>query len=465
MKQGIYIDRGLGETRIALVERGRVAEIHVERARAPRRTGAVWLGRVVQLMPELQAASIDIGMAEPGFLRAADARALVGPDAPPKIGIAKLLKRGQVVLVQAGRPAVDDKAMRLTADIALLGRTVTLHPLLQGVEAPRRVGDETQRHDLKELVAATLGTMRGVLRPAASRVTPEQIVAELSRLKAEWDGIAAAAQTARAPALLRPAADPLARALVELAPPSAELVGAGDRGLAADLHRLAGELAPDLVERIALAPASQGIELDQTIDAALSPEVALTGGGRLWIETTRAMTVIDVDGGAANGSPVDINMRAVAEIAHQLRLRRLGGPVAIDFISMRAGNERKRVETALRRAFERDPAMIDVGQVDRFSIATLIRGRQEPSLADDLVSPPVAETAFLPDVALERVLRRASAELDGVGPVPVRLTLSTVHAAMLNGAGATDLSERMGRSVEVTFDTRRADSFRLERLR
>ncbi|MEC9346282.1 MAG: ribonuclease E/G [Pseudomonadota bacterium] len=465
MKQGIYIDRGLAETRTAIVERGRVVEIHVARDGDPRLTGAVWLGRVVQTMPELQAASVDTGMAEPGFLRAADARALAGPDAPPKIGIAKLVRRGQVVLVQAGRAADDEKAMRLTADIGLLGRTLALHPLLTGVEAPRRVGDEAQRAELKALVAEASGGMRVVLRPAAARVPHEQVLAELDRLKAEWAEIEAAAQTAKAPALLRPAAGPLARALVELAPPSAELVAAGDQELAADLHGLAKALAPDLLDRITLAPATQGIDLDQTIDAALAPEVALPGGGRLWIEQTRGMVAIDVDGGGAKGTPVDINMRAVPEIAHELRLRRLGGPVVIDFISMRAGNERKRVETALRRAFERDPAMVDVGQVDRFSLASLVRGRQDRSLADELAEPVRATPSWHPDVALERVLRRASAELHGVGPVPVRLTLSSKHAPLLDSAGAARISERFGRQVELVLDSRPLDGFRLERLR
>ncbi len=463
MKQGLFIDRGPFETRVALIERERVAEIHVELTDEPPVAGAVWRGRVTDLMPELQAAAVDLGHGITGFLRAADARVLDGSATDKRVPLKKLLRRGQTVLVQAVRGAADGKQVRLSADIALHGRYVSLYPVRQGTEVPKRIGDPDQRETLLDMFAALGPSGRLVARPAAARVDPDLVRADATRLMAEWEQINDA--DGAVPSRRRDAPDLLQRALTELAPPAPETIAVSDRSLSADLRPLAKRLAPDLVERISLAPPGQGLELDQALDEALARDVALPGGGRIVIEVTTALTAIDVDSGGARGTPVDHNMRAIPEIAHHIRLRRIGGPVVIDFISMRAGNERKRVEAALRRAFERDPVMVDVGQVDRFSLATLVRGRGDAGLARQLQHQIHEKPRMREAVAAARVLRKAAAELEGVGLLPVTLSLSLELQPVMDADAVARASAFLARPVSFVFDARDIDSFAIARKR
>jgi len=463
MKQGLFIDRGPFETRVALIERERVVEIHVELADEPLVAGAVWRGRVTDLMPELQAAAVDLGQGVTGFLRAADARVLDGSATDKRVPLKKLLRRGQAVLVQAVRGAADGKQVRLSADIALHGRYVSLYPVRQGTEVPKRIGDPEQRESLLEMFAALDPTVRLVARPAAARVDPDLVRADATRLMAEWDEISGS--DGALPARLRDAPDLLQRALTELAPPAPETIAVSDRSLSAELRPLANRLAPDLLERVSLAPPGQGLELDQVLDEALAREVGLPGGGRIVIEATTALTAIDVDSGGARGTPVDHNMRAIPEIAHQIRLRRIGGPVVIDFISMRAGNERKRVEAALRRAFERDPVMVDVGQVDRFSLATLVRGRGEAGLARQLLHQTSEQPRMRESVVAARVLRKAAAELEGVGLLPVTLSLSQELQPVMDVEAVARASAFLARPVNFIFEARDIDSVAIARTR
>lgn len=463
MKQGLYIDRGPLETRVALIERGRVAEIHIERPREAGRIGAVHLGRVTHLHPDLQAATVALGDDVAGFLRAEDARALGGAS-PQRLPIGKLVHRGETVLVETARMPGDGKQGRVTADIHLRGRYVVLQPRRTGIEVPKRVGDEATRAALKARVEAAAAGMRVVLRPAAARVEPTLVEAELARLREAWTALERKAAAVNPPALLRPAPSLLERALTELAPAGAETIAVADRALAAELVPLAEVLAPDLAGRITLAPPGQGIELDQTIDEALAPTVEFAGG-RLTLEPTRALVAIDVDASAGRDGGVEANLRAIPEIAHQLRLRRLGGPVVVDFVSMRSAQERRRVETALRRAFERDPATVDVGQVDRFSLATLVRSRREPSLAEELTASRAAAPALMPAVAAARVLRRIEADLAEVGAVPVRLTLARGLEAVFDREVRAALAERLARPVTLAFDDRESMDYDVERQR
>ncbi|MDF1737379.1 MAG: ribonuclease E/G [Minwuia sp.] len=463
MKQGLFIDRGPFETRVALIERERVVEIHVEPTDQPPVAGAIWRGRVTDLMPELQAAAVDLGQGVTGFLRAADARVLDGSTTDKRVPLKKLLRRGQSVLVQAVRGANAGKQVRLSADIALHGRYVSLYPQREGTEVPKRIGDPDQRASLQEMFAALDSSARLVARPAAARVEPDLVRADATRLIAEWTAIDGL--DGPVPDRLRDAPGLLHRALTELAPPAPEAIAVSDRSLSADLHPVATRIAPDLVELVSLAPSGQGLELDQVLDEALAQEVRLPGGGRIIIEATTALTAIDVDSAGARGTPVDHNMRAIPEIAHQIRLRRIGGPVVIDFISMRAGNERKRVEAALRRAFERDPVMVDIGQIDRFSLATLVRGRGEKGLAQQLLVRTSLQHRLRDTAAAARVLRQAAAELDGVGLLPVTLTLSEQLRTVMDADATARASAFLGRPVSFVFEARDIGSFAISRQR
>lgn len=462
MDRGLFIDRGPLETRVALIEQSRIAEIHVESTEAaPGCPGEIRRGRVTHVSGELQAATVDTGGGLSLFVRAADARVLAPEGAgAKKLPIAKLVRRGQDLLVQTGREGLDGKQGRASADIALHGRYLSFHPLREGLDFPKAAADTDLRETLGAALADAGGGGRILVHPAASQVEAEVVLAELRRLQAEWAEIEAARP--KGPALLRPAPDLIAQAFVRLAGPVPEAILTPDRGLLAELRQRAKALAPDLADRIERCEASRSLELDDEIDAALAAEVALPGGGRLTIETTRAMTTVDVD---APGDPVKANLAAARELARQLRLRRIGGVVAVDFISLRSAPERRKVEKALRQAFQRDPAQVEIGGIDRFSILTLTRSRDAAPLMAQLCESAPSRRHLRPEAALARVLRRIEAELAGVGPVPMALTLSRDLAAVVEARLPGGLDRHLGRPVRLGYDALAVDEFRLSRER
>jgi ribonuclease G len=455
MGTSLFIDRGILEDRVAVIEDESIVEIHTARANDHELRGQIRRGRVKHISNDLQAATVDVGDGISLFLRAADARVLGSEDAQGRIPIAKLLTRGQTVLVQPTRPGMDGKQGRCTADVALFGRCVTLHPLRRGVE--------TGKGGVDDAVAASLADLSGetriTLRLAARKADPASVREETERLLSEWRELAEPQKGP--PALLRPAQNLMERALTALAGPDPETIMVTDRGLRAELKLLAGKIAPDLKDRIELTEPRRSVDLDDEIEASLGVVVPFAGG-QLSIELTRAMSVIDVDG---QGAPAKVNMASIPEIARQLRLRRIGGPVAIDFITMGKAQDRKRVETALRQALQKSVAQADVGGIDRFGIATMVLRRDGRSLADEVAKPAAGHVTLLPVAQLARVLRRAALELSGVGPLPMVIELSADLKPVAPGDLAEQLSASLGRPLKVRFGPRPVDDYSLSRER
>lgn len=452
MSVSLFIDRGPLENRVALIEDERIAEIHVERVGEPPLQGQIRRARVTHISHDLQAAALDAGDGLSLFLRAADARVLAPEGAEGKLPIGKLVQRGQNLLIQVGRAAGDGKQTRCSADITLRGRYVILHPLRRGLEPEQGDGYNSALAELAD-------EARIVRRPAAARAAAEDVAAEAARLLERWRGIGTG--TGGKPGLLAPAPDLLDRALLDFAGSEPETIMVPDRETLALLRTRAKTVAPDLDGRIERTDPQRSLDLDEEIDRALSPEAAFKGG-RLTIETTRAMTVIDIDG---QGQPVQVNLAAAEEISRQLRLRRIGGPVAIDFITMGKAPDRKRVETAFRKALRRDPEQTDFGAIDRFGIATMVRRHSGLSLADELADRQVAAPGLRPEAMLARMLRRAALELAGVGPLPVVIELSD----KLESCAPADLAERLtaalNRPLQIRFRPGGVDDLKLSRER
>ncbi|WP_416900047.1 MAG: ribonuclease E/G [Minwuia sp.] len=455
MNRSLYIDSDLMETRLAVIEDERIAEIHLERPGGESGIGEIRRARVTHISNDLQAATLDAGDGISLFLRATDAKVLAGDGEGRKPAISKLVQRGQLLTVQTGRDAADGKQARASADIALAGRYLILHPMRRGLESGKR----PPSGELEAALTPLAGEAGLVIRPPAHAADVATVAAEAERLVAEWRE--ATETGAGKPGLLRAAPGLLERAFLQFAGAEPETVLTPDRGLRADLIGLAKRIAPDIADRIELCDADRPLDLDEEIASALSQEVE-SGGVRLIIETTAAMTTVDVDG---RGEPRDVNVKAAREIARQLRLRRIGGPVAVDFVSMSRAPDRKKVETALRQAVARDPEPVDIGTIDRFGIATLVRRRSGLSLAAELCEAPVRAPHFSPSAALARVLRRVTRELDGVGPLPMRIELSEDLADAAGDDLAARLSARLGRPLTVAFGSCAVDAFALTRER
>lgn len=455
MSAGIFVDCDVMESRVAIIEDDRIAEIHIERVGESSIRGQIRRGRVKHISSDLQAATIDTGNGQNLFLRSADARVLGTADVQGKVPIAKLVTRGQMVLVQATRPGMDGKQSRCTADIALYGRYVTVHPMRHGLETGKGGDDAALITALTEIASEA----RITLRPAARNVSALTVQTEADRLLSDWREIQSSGKAA--PGLVRRAQNLFERALTALSGPDPDVIMTPDRSTLAELKQLAAVVAPDLSDRIELTEKGRSIDLDAEIEAALGTG-AKFDGGRLSIEVTRAMTVIDVDG---QGTPIRANLAAIPEIARQLRLRRIGGPIAIDFVTMSKAQDRKLVESALRQALQKSVAQADVGGIDRFGIATLVLRRDGAALADDVAEHRPMAVRLSATAQLAKVLRRATLELSSVGPLPIVIELSDKLASAAPADLADQLAGRLNRPLKVRFGQRDVDDMVLSRER
>jgi Ribonuclease G/E len=364
--------------RAALLEDGRLLEVGLADGDAPSVRGQVWLGRARAIAHALDAAFVDCGLGQDGYLGARAARVLSGQAHGTPIG--RQLREGQAVLVQGRRDAQGGKGPRLTGDVTLAG------PCL--IYRPRQPGD-----GLSE-------------RRAARGATDAERRAEAEHLRRLWQVIEAQVEDARAPARLHGSAEPVVQLLIEHLGDDPDRILLGDQAALVRARNYLAAWRPSLLERLEHLPdAFAASGAGEQLAAALEPVVALAGGGRLIIEATAALTAIDVDGGGRRALEVDL--AAAGEVARQVRLRRLGGIIVIDFVDLATKGERAELVAGLRAALADDPEPVQVYPMSPLGLVQLSRRRKGPSLAEQLgrSCPRCAGSGLLPSV------RRRSEEL------------------------------------------------------
>jgi Rne/Rng family ribonuclease len=416
----------------ALLEDGRLAEVDLLDEAAEDVRGQIRLGRVRTIDRELGAAFVDCGLAADAWLGARDARFVVGAgrDAP----IERMLSEGQGVLVQVRRGPVGGKAPQVTGDVALAGMYLVLRPRRRDVALPARLARTPAAAGQRERAARLFPGIGVVLRRGASLASDAELLAELARLRDRWQQIEAAASAATPPARLH-ADDPLQRLLLDRLAPELERIVVGDQATLVRARTWLGKWQPALADRLVSLPDPfEATGVAEQLEEALQPSVPLAGGGSLIIEATAAFTAIDVNGGGRRA--LEANLGAAAEIARQLRLRRIGGTVVVDFIDLPARAARARVVDALRAALADDPEPVQVFAMSRFGLVEISRRRSGPSLAEMLGRrcPTCAGAGTLP--GLRRRAEQLFQEVVRRGPARLR-----VHAApdlhdFLQGAGS-----------------------------
>lgn len=354
----IFINGGLFETRLALVQQDRLTEcLHLPFGagngfQPPARpmAGALCIGKVQRIAPEMDAAFIDIGGEEDGFLPAA---AIERSDA--SISISRLVTEGQMLAVQIIKPSYDGKGPRLSSRLSVEQKAISAPHL------PPQAGKSIQIGVVKASqpgLADALSALIGSDQPGAIIIDHP---AAFSRLMADL------------PASLQS---------------SLERAGTGDLF------------------------ASQG--LDEQIEAALEPVQALQGGGSLIIEPTSALTTVDVNSGGMGGSKLRfrLNLEAARAIPPAIRLRGIGGQVVIDFLPVRAPKQREAVMTALKQACQPDPAQIKISRITTGGLVALTRERRGLSLAAQMNSTPARPIRAKPSPASEahKLLRALASE-------------------------------------------------------
>ena len=417
MPKEVLINAGAGEIRVALVEDGRLQDLTIERTiglddgagrgRADGRgghslVGTIVLGRVQRVLPGMQAAFVDIGMDRAGFLGAREARCLADlpgfeEERTPKIG--DCVHEGEAILVQVVKDPIGEKGARLSANVTIPGRLAMLVPNQPGVALSRRIeGDEERARMLAmgEAMIAEGGDrlVPGagyILRTAATEATLTDLKEDAERLAQAWRPVLARRQSATVPATLYHDLDPVERTMRDMVRTDTIRILIDDRASAEAARAYCRRAMPDAERRVELFAGPGTLfdlyDLEEEIDRLTSPRVPLPSGGWITIESTEALTAVDVNSGSFTASTgleetsVKVNLEAADEIGRQVRLRGVGGLIVVDFIHLDEPANIASVLDVLAASLSKDHAPTQISAMSEFGLVEITRKRVRDPLS------------------------------------------------------------------------------------
>jgi ribonuclease E len=373
-------------TQIAVLEDNVLVEHYVDRTSHQSFVGNVYLGKVQNVLPSMEAAFVDIGKGRNAVLYAGevnfDASGLEGQTRR----IESALKSGQSVLVQVTKDPVGHKGARLTSQVSLPGRYLVYVPGASMTGISRKLPD-TERTRLKQILKQVMPEGAGVIvRTAAEGATEEELSQDVARLSAQWENIERKAKTASPPSLLYSEPDLTIRVVRDIFNEDfSRLIVSGDDGWDT-VDEYVHYVAPHLVDRLSRWQDEQDVfahyRIDEQLAKALDRKVWLPSGGSLVIDKTEAMTVVDVNTGKFTGQGGNLeetvtrnNLEAAEEIVRQLRVRDIGGIIVIDFIDMVLESNRDLVLRRLLECLARDRTKHQVAEVTSLGLVQMTRKR------------------------------------------------------------------------------------------
>jgi ribonuclease G len=401
MSVEILINVSPSETRVALIEQGLLQQIYIERNNRRGPVGNIYLGKVVRVMPGMQAAFVDIGLEKAGFIHAADIRAPgasgAAEAAVPTLPIDSLVREGQLLVVQVAKEPIASKGARLTTFLSIASRYLVCMPHDQHLGISQRIENEVERERLLATLHACvseeglLDRCGFILRTAAEGVTASELQADIRFLRKVWSSVERRISEAREVRILYD--DPVlyVRAMRDLLTPLVERIRIDDAHVKDEILQFARDFIPEIEQNIELyqgeRPLFDVFGIEDEIQKALSRTVKLKSGGNLVIDQNEAMTTIDVNTGAFLGSSNNqeetiykTNVEAAKAIARQLKVRNLGGIIIIDFIDMQDEEHRRQVLRTLQKALERDPARTRISPMSELGLVEMTRKRTRESL-------------------------------------------------------------------------------------
>jgi ribonuclease E len=375
-----------GRTQIGVLEDNVLVEHYVARRTQTSMVGNVYLGRVQNVLPSMEAAFVDIGKGRNAVLYAGEVNwDAAGLEGQPK-RIEHALKSGESVLVQVTKDPIGHKGARLTSQVSLPGRYLVYVPDGSMTGISRKLPD-TERARLKKALRQIVPDDAGVIvRTAAEGASRDELERDVSRLQAHWEDISRKAQAVNAPALLYGEPDLAIRVVRDIFNEDfARLVISGD-DVWDTLQGYIAHVAPDLVERLERWDGDGDVfaafRIDEQLAKALDRKVWLPSGGSLVIDRTEAMTVVDVNTGKFTGAGGNLeetvtknNIEAAEEIVRQLRLRDIGGIIVVDFIDMVLESNRDLVLRRLLECLGRDRTKHQVAEVTSLGLVQMTRKR------------------------------------------------------------------------------------------
>ncbi len=388
MKKDILVHFDGDDAAVAILEDRRLMEIYPPHGDDNHLLGNIYLGRVENVLPGMQAAFVNIGLEKNSFLYVEDVLVPTAYGAPTAEGkercsINELVKKGQQVTVQIFKEPSGTKGARVTMHPSLPGRYLVLLPWGDYIAVSRRIEDEAERERLKALIREELPPHMGaIIRTVAENASSEPLLNDLRALVKEWKRILGRAAKASAPTLLHSDMDQLHRVIRSANPQDTDSILVGSQEEFERVADIIHTVAPSLAPQLHLAESRdlfEDFEVYSQMERALARKVWLPRGGYIIVDQVEALTAIDVNTGKyvgesnLNDTVFKTNMEAVVEIARQLRLRNIGGIVIVDFIDMEEDEDRARLLTALEEEMKKDRIRVTVMGMTQLGLVELTR--------------------------------------------------------------------------------------------
>ncbi len=395
----ILINLTARETRVALVEEGVLQEILIDRARKRSLVGNIYKGRVVRVLPGMDAAFVDIGLERASFLHAQDIyQPNAGSEEEAEVSglknITQLLRENQEIVVQITKEPLGTKGARVTTQLSIPSRYVVLLPASQSIGISVRIEDEEERIRLKNIIeqenqenALTYGY---IVRTAAEGASDSALRMDIRFLQRLWDSVKQSMETSKPGSLIYADLPLELRVLRDFTTHHLQRIMVDDEGCVEKMSQFAEQFMPEAQEKIFLYRGERPVfdlhNIEEEIERSLSKKVGLKSGGYILIEQTEAMTTVDVNTGAYVGhrnleeTIFKTNLEAVQVIARQLRLRNLGGIIILDLIDMQNEMHRQAVLEALHQHLAKDHTKTMVSEVTSLGLVQMTRKRTRESL-------------------------------------------------------------------------------------
>ncbi|MBN2031548.1 Rne/Rng family ribonuclease [bacterium] len=405
MKKEIITNSSLSEIRIALLEDGTLVELYSEQPENERMVGDIYYGKVENVVEGIGAAFIDIGLGQNGFLPFAEigkaydvfsekAKIFTTNKYDKKRNKNKegiILRSGQEILVQVIKEPIGEKGTRLTSLVSLPGRFLVLVPHDHNVGVSRKIGNIRERNRLRRLARSIRPEGFGlIVRTMAVGKDIQTLRSDLDGLLKVWKQIEERVKKYPAPKLIHKDMEMASSIIRDLFSPDIDHLMVDNRKLHRKIKGYLRDVSPSLLSRLELykekIPIFDKYKIEDEIQKSLSRKIWLKGGGYIIFDQTEAMMVVDVNSGRSIGEKdhelhaLKTDLEAACAIAHQLRLRDIGGIIVIDFIDLTTDKNRKKVVSTLKKELKKDRAAFDILPMSDFGLVEMTRERVRPSL-------------------------------------------------------------------------------------
>jgi len=468
------------ETRVALLEDRVLSELYIERTKDRGIMGNIYKGKVVKVLPGMQAAFVDIGLEKAAFLYVSDVYGRVedyeemgfqGEETlnyfNPSSQIEDLLSEGQEILVQVSKEPLGTKGTRITSHMTLPGRYLVFMPTVDHVGISRRIKDEKERRRLREIVQAIRPPSSGfIVRTASEGAEPEEIRNDMDFLFHLWSNIQKRKENTTAPSLIHSDLTMVLRVIRDILSPQVNRIVIDSKEEYDNILSFINIYMPKQKHEVILyekeEPIFDAYGIEMEIDKILGRKVWLKSGGYIVIDMSEALVAIDVNTGRYVGKRnladtiLKTNLEAAKEIAYQLRLRNIGGIIIIDFIDMEREGDREKVYQAFEEALKKDRQKTNIFKISELGLVEMTRKRTRENISRILSeSCPYCEGAGLVKSKttvcydIFREIERTSSELGGHN---ILVEVNPEVAALLyeeERAGVEELERKLRKKMVI----------------